>query len=217
MTSHATIPLFPKPDNGLLSGTVQGGQAPDFMVQTPHGLLTATVAVSCLLKPLAGDRVLLAKDEQAYFILAVLTRAPGQNSTVELPADSTLHCPHGRLSLAAVEGIDVLGGQGITLYGQKLHMQGKQVNVDAAELALLGKRASLHAQSVSLQAETMSSVVGQVIQRFKSCCRWVEQAEIVNTGELLHKVRRLFSLRARQATLTAESDVKIDAKRIHMG
>ncbi len=217
MTSHAAIPLFPSQHTGLFGGTVQGGQAPDFIVQTPHGLLTATPAVSCLLKPLSGDRVLLAKDEQAYFILAVLTRTQGHNNIVELPADTTLHSSRGRLTLAAREGIDVLGGQGIALHAQKLDMNGEQMHVHAMELALVGNQASLHARTVWLQADTLSSVVGRVIQRFKSCCRWVEQAEIVNAGELLHKVRRLFSLRSRQAALTAESDVKIDAKRIHMG
>ncbi len=218
MQQPTVTPLFPgHNDGGMLSGRVQGGQEDDFMVQTQQGLLRARRAISCLLRPQTGDRVWLARDEAGdCFILAILEREHPAPASLDLPADTTLHCP-GRLNLAARQGIGLLTPGDIKLHGDDIAVLGSKLNFGAGTITTSSRKAHLDAEHVSLRATTLDTVAERIHQRVKNCFRWVEETDLLKAGDMLHSIRRLFTLRAKQAMLNGEEDVKIDAKRIHMG
>ena len=65
----------------------------------------AAVAVSCLLKPLPGDRVLVAYCEDEVFVLHVLARESGQAADLGVAGAERLRIGHARLDLHASEGM----------------------------------------------------------------------------------------------------------------
>ena len=54
-------------------------------------------------------------------------------------------------------------------------------------------------------------------QRVEQVVRWVSKLETVNINNWIQNIRNTLSSRSKNAVITAESDMKIDAERIHMG
>jgi hypothetical protein len=65
----------------------------------------ATAATSCLLRPLAGDRVLVSDCGDQVFILHVLSRAAGQAADLGVAGAERLRIGHARLDLYASEAM----------------------------------------------------------------------------------------------------------------
>jgi hypothetical protein len=65
----------------------------------------ASVATSCLLKPLAGDRVLVSDCGDQMFILHVLSRVAGQAADLGVAGAERLRLGHAQLDLHATESM----------------------------------------------------------------------------------------------------------------
>lgn len=65
----------------------------------------ATTATSCLLRPLAGDRVLVSDCGDQVFILHVLSREQGHTADLGVDGASNLRIGHTRLHLHASESM----------------------------------------------------------------------------------------------------------------
>ena len=112
---------------------------------------SAARAVSCVVEPREGDRVMMASlHDGAAFVIAVLQR-PGDPSAVWSGAgDVTVAAPQGRVAVAAAHGVDVLTGGEVRIDADSLG-----VVTRAADLAADG-RADTHA----MLAGVSFSVIG---------------------------------------------------------
>ncbi|MDR0439609.1 MAG: DUF3540 domain-containing protein [Candidatus Accumulibacter sp.] len=90
----------PGNENSLVEGAVHMICETRYLVASPLGMVRAERAAGCLLRPQAGDRVLVAFTGGNAWVLSVLERShPEDAATLELPEKSTLAA--GRLNVEA--------------------------------------------------------------------------------------------------------------------
>lgn len=141
-------------------------------------------AVSCLVEPLAGDRVLVSLfAEGASHVLHILERE-GVAASLSVPGAHSLALRQSRIGVHAIESLELGSAR------------------DASLTAAGG--------TLALNARNLFMTVSETI---------VEQAEhyVGKLGQYLLDVRALLRLHGKDALVTAERDVKVDAERISMG
>ncbi len=144
----------------------------------------ATRALSCLIEPRVGDRVLAAQTgDGACHLLHILEREDRERAELSVPGADTLALRQSRIAVHAHDSLD-LG------------------SADTASLSALG--------TLSLNGGSLFASVRETL---------VAQAEhyVGRFGQYLLDVRALLRLHGKDALLTAERDVKVDAERISMG
>lgn len=199
-------------------GTVTGEGGGNYTVTGPSGSAVATVAFGCLVQPIVGDKVMYTCDTKgACYILAVLERTDGQDSVVRFPGDVVVEAAKGKIAFASADGIDMCTANSVNVLASDISISAEKGQASIAELQANGDSFTGAIKRVTLFSNTIEMVADSVVQRLKSCFRWVEQIEQVRAGQMVHKVRNLFSVRARQTTLISKADVKIDGKRVRLG
>ena len=182
-----------------------------------HGLrFQARPAVSCLVAPQKGDRVAVMDDGCCgYYILHVLER---DCSDVAIEVRGALRMRAGKgISLAARQSVDLAAAAGCTLSGKTIGMVAEEASVCVRKLRASGHELLSNYAKVNVIARWLGTVADTVMQQARNSVRNIEMLDKQQAGESITHVRKLFSLRAKQAMLTAEQDVKVDGERIHMG
>ncbi len=93
-------------------------------------------AVSCLVEPVAEDIVLLALlPNGAAYVLSVLERDEGARATLSTDGDLEIRQRHGRVTIAAQDGIALVAAKDVSVVGQGLKVNVADGNVVRAEPA----------------------------------------------------------------------------------
>ena len=158
----------------------------DGRVRLDNGL-TARPALSCLIRPRAGDRALYTQSESGdCFLLQLLARAEGEE-------------PRAVLTVPGARGLD-------------LHQA--SVTISATEKINLRSRKDLEATAATgtlrLNARNLFTTVSEALVENAL-------EHIAHVGGYALKVRELLRIHGRQGIVTAEKDLKMDAERISMG
>lgn len=218
MQATNIVNLPGRPTQTVEHGTVLGGGDDGYVVQGAAGTFAATVAFSCLLKPMAGDKVLYTRDtDGSSFILSILARPTGPDAVVSFPGDVVVEAAKGRVMIAGADGIDMSTSSTLTMLAADLNVAAASAHLNIADTQAAGDSFTGTLNKVRLFSDAIDVVAKRVTQRVKTSFRWVEQIEHVTAGQMLHSVRNLFSVRARQTAIKAKDDVKIDGKRVHLG
>ncbi|MGB9989819.1 DUF3540 domain-containing protein [Massilia sp. SM-13] len=145
----------------------------------------ALQSLSCLLKPCAGDRVLIAAcDQGAVYILHLLQRPRSNNACLNLPGIQQLTVTQAQLAVVASDslGLAALGDIEVTAASGVLRLNARNLFTTVAENMV----------------ENVQHYIGRAEQ-------------------YLLDVKHLLRMHGKQASVTAEEDVKIDAERISLG
>jgi Protein of unknown function (DUF3540) len=199
---------------GRLAETTDGV----WRVDTQHGDLWARTAVSCLVQPMAGDLVAVwAPDDGDAFIIAVLDRPPGAKTTVRVDGDLDIRVDAGRFSVMADRGVAMETLQDMSLKADEVSLFAKKWRSVFSEWLCAGRDIVTRAGSVTVIANTASSVVNRLVQRSRHSLREVEQLDQARCGQMDYRADHTMSLRAKNTLITAEKLVKADGDQIHLG
>ncbi len=187
-----------------------------FTISCSESSFHAQRAVSCLVEPQVGDRVLFAgKVSGDLYVLAVLARESNE-VVVKVPGDLTLSVGGGRFAVAA-HSVDLVSSQQIGLASTSLEVR-------AARSKFFLRTAELVADAVVGEATSLKTIVGrleqvaeQAIERVKRSYRFVSEAEHVRAGSYDLVANDTMRLRGEHAFVQAEKLVKIDGEQIHLG
>ncbi|MBF0170485.1 MAG: DUF3540 domain-containing protein [Nitrospinae bacterium] len=180
-------------------GTVVRGGEPS-LVKMDDGTVEARRAVSCLVAPEPGDRVLLVTGPDGdIFTLAVLERPGGRPLTIPLGAEATL------------------SGGAITLKGEKLSLEGKEGEGTFGTFALAVSRLSLVCGVVDAIVKGVNMVADRLVQRSRESLTTVEGHHQVEAGSVTLKAEGILDLSGADAQLTATEVARIDGEQIHIG
>ena len=199
----------------LVYADVKGGNAPLFMVQTAQGVFTATCAVSCLVQPESGDKVLVSSNGQEHYILAVLART--DSSIVLNFSGETRFQSDGPLTLQSEQGVTVASSNSVNLTAHNLQLTAIQTQISAQSLGVTAPTLKADHDEVEFRARTVTTWAQRLFQHADTVVRWVEGVETAHIGQLVKHVRQAYLLNAQNTVITARGDVKIDGERIHMG
>lgn len=214
--AHVTPIREPSRELAQEEGEVLGADGPLLSVRVGAGVTEARRAVSCLVAPEAGDRVLVATGARGAWVLAILERERAQPLCLRAEGDLTLQA-QGRLALGGREGVEVVTPEAI-------RMASKTASIDAVETTVVSQRFSLLAGLVRAEAKTahavlevLDSTLERLSQRVKRAYRFVEEMDVTRAGTIDYRADEVASLRARHTVMAADELVKVDGKQIHLG
>jgi hypothetical protein len=192
-----------------------GVSGQQWIAAASRGEVLVEQAVSCLVTPELGDLVVLFLGQDSYYVLSILDRQSQDVSLsvkgkLSVSSDDTMQI-HSRSSL-------VLGAEEkVTQTASKLNHIAGELNFTSRSLSTNTDQLKIHATDVQLHAEQVHSFIRRSFQKAKEVMRWVDTVETVSIGNLVQNVQNTLSSRAKNSLITAKEDVKVDAKRIHMG
>ncbi|MCA9621990.1 MAG: DUF3540 domain-containing protein [Myxococcales bacterium] len=187
-------------------------------VRTESGSYAARRAVSCLVAPLPGDLVLVARPEAEHcYILAVLER-PEEGAAVVLESDGDLTIrPRGRMAVAAQEGVTIASGKDLSVASASVDVKTVDASVSAQRLGVVGRFLHSEIDRVKTVAGVIDEVAERISQRVKRLYRHVEDFEQLRADKVDYVANKTMSLRGQNTLMTAEELVKVDGEQIHLG
>lgn len=180
------------------------------------GSFTARRAASCLLQPAAGDTVLVADMDGSLWVLAVLVRGDTP-AMIPLPADSTLKVAAGGLKLAVRDELTLAAGRQVSAVAPEVSVQAARAGITLGALQLAAGLVEATVNQVKTIAEFLDTVAERVRLKAGSSYREVEDLEHLQAGQLYYSIKNVLNMRGKHAVMSAESEVRVDGERIHLG
>lgn len=180
------------------------------------GSFTARRAASCLLQPAAGDTVLAADLGGSTWILAVLVRGDSP-AVLPLPADSTLRVAVGGLKLVVQDELVLAAGRQLSAVAPEVSVQAARAGFTLGALQLAAGLVEATVDQVKTLAQFLDTVAERVRLKAVSSHREVEDLEHLQAGQLYYSIKNVLNLRGKHAVMSAESEVRVDGERIHLG
>lgn len=170
----------------------------------------ASLAVSSLLQPMVNDEVLLAVLGAEFWIVSILSRhAPGLAAQIAVPGASALTVSAPALTLQTESTLKLssseldVHAEAVAAHFGVLRLTVRVLQAAAGRLQLWANLLQTRARSLSLRAE----------QRVTK----IDQADLLQAGQVLTEGEQLVQLRARQIQVQAKENVMVDGKQIFMG
>jgi len=217
MENAAQLAQAPTPN--LEYGRVVAGKKDQVMVHTTFGTVEAQRAVSCLVKPIAGDRVLLSTDlAGSCFILSVLERTvQGEETELALEGDTALSVVNGNLRLSSEGSLLASGAESIEMAADKVSLNAHEGEANIGKLTFMGSTLYSQVKRFVAVAKTVEHTFKRFTQRFENCERFVEDHEEVQTGSTRYLVEDTMTTHAKNTMNVSEELHTMQAEQIHMG
>jgi hypothetical protein len=189
-------------------------------VRTALGVVHAGRAVSCLVEPLCGDRVLLASEEHgASFVLAVLERAEGARAPtrISVQGDLELSTPRGKLAVTTQDGLELASAAPVRITAPTIDVSAIEGRLAFQVLDLFASTLRAELDKVKAFASKVDAVLDRLRLRARSSLRTVEELDQVRARHIDYAARGNAHLRGENTLVTAEDLVKVNADQVHLG
>ena len=208
----------PAPDVRETYGTVASTAGAALVVRVGDREVTARRAVSCLVEPVVGDRVLCALSDES-FVLAVLVKGERRDPgvTLSFDGDVTLRSRGGKVAVVASEAVTLASGKKVEVSAPELEVRAMKTSFFSASLSYIGRTLDAEIDRVTVVAQTVDRTIDRVRERLKRSFRTIEEIEQVKAKELDVDVEGNVSVHADNTIMSSEKLVKIDGEQIHLG
>lgn len=187
-----------------------------FRVDAAGSLFSVQRALSCVVEPQPGDRVLICYSGfEPGYILAVLERQ--ENAVrMQFPGDVEIVSETGRVGISSAQGIDLTGAE-VALVASQLDVTATQGNLHMEQLSFGGSLYQGSVKAIKLFAETLESISDRIFAKTRTSQRVVDELEQLQAGRINYKAEQSLQLRGSFTQLTAREDVHIDGSRVNIG
>jgi hypothetical protein len=187
-------------------------------VDTGEGVFLAHRALSCLIEPIAGDRVLVAGDLSTdIFVIAVLERRKSSPIRISVNGDLAVGVTNGRFAVAAAHGIDLVSAGDLGLTAAEFTVRAPEGHLFFGHLSYLGHKIFAQIEGMKLVGGFLDAVLERISHKVKRSYRVVEELDLVRSEQIDYRAAKNMSLRGQNALVTAKDLVKIDGDQIHLG
>jgi len=175
-------------------------------------------AASCLIKPEMGDEVLvcLLPDRRAY-VLAVLVRDGKRKTEISVEGDLKLNAEHGRVEIAASEGVSVVTPRDVEMVAGKLSIRAVAAVLASEAVTMVGKTVHQEVDRIKLVARTFDATLERFTQRTKQSFRLIQETDHVRAERVDYVAEKSITMHGQHAIVTAQELVKVDGGQIHLG
>lgn len=190
-----------------------------WMVNIEGDVLETKRAVSCLVQPEKGDRVLLSifMPGGEAFMIAVLERPESSAVVLQVEGELKLSAPKGRIGFSAAQGMDFTTPGDLAMTTERMDISAKKANIFFGGLSYLGHQALAQLEKSRFVSGLLESIVDHVYQKTRTSHRIVDDMEQLRAGQIDYQANKNMNLRGKNALLTAEDLVKLDGSQIHLG
>lgn len=188
------------------------------LVRTSIGELTARIAASCLLQPVAGDEVLIVYSGAAQcFVLAVLERTVRTASELAFDGDVMVRANRGGIALQADQDLSLAAERQINCASDSVSVSASTGSIVVDKLAWTGRIWEGQIKRLKLVTQTVDQICHRLTQRLTSYFRFVKEEEEAQCGSQRVLVEETLTLQSKNSTLQSEENVIINAEQIHLG
>ncbi len=204
-------------------GDVVGLMNQRYIVRCATSDVIADRALSCLITPVVGDRVLVAHapdgdgEDGAAYVLAVLERTGAEPVCVETRGDTQWAVRDGGFAIAAEGPIDLVTKSALSLVAGKAKLLAGEGLATFGTLAVAARSVLAEADTVKVAAGWIDSVVTRMSERIRRSYRVVEETEQVRAGQVDMVAEKNLTMRATNAVITAKTLAKVNAGQVHIG
>jgi len=204
------------PAPSLEYGRVLSAGAGRFQVETSFATVEAARAVSCLVEPASGDKVLLAVDiTGSAWVLSVLETAGEVNLAVD--GDARLSVRGGSLTVASGRDLNLACPGGLSAVSGEVSVHAVKGSAVIEKASFMGRALKTQFKRVKAVAASVDQVFKRFTQRSQESTRFVKEHDEVQAGSQRVLVEDLCALHAKNHSMMAEEHVVINADQIHMG
>jgi hypothetical protein len=189
-------------------------------VRTALAIVHARRAVSCLVEPARGDRVLLASEEQGpSFVLAVLERADGAGAAtrISVAGDLELSTPRGKVAITTQDGLELASAAPVRVTAPTVDVSAIEGRLGFQVLDLFASTFRVELDKVKAIASKVDAVLDRLRLRARSSLRTVEELDQVRARHIDYAARGNAHFRGENTLVTAEDLVKVNADQVHLG
>lgn len=190
-----------------------------FRIGTAAGELRVRRALSCLVWPEVGDRVLTSvglTDEP--FLIAVLERLSGSPLRLVMPRETTVEVATGGGMGLRVDGHLTLESRtGVNLDGPEVALRGGSLTLAARRLSVIAREAVASLRVTRLIGDLIEATAESLHLRLDRSRRTVRDLDQVHAGSLEMRAEQMARLQSETLIATAQRLVKIDGEQIHLG
>ncbi len=199
-------------------GIVTGRERDFVTVDCEYGELFVRRAVSCLVEPAAGDRVLVAGDlNEGLFIIAVLEQGNASATRITVDGDLHLGVPKGRFSVVSSQGVDLVSARDISMTSSVFAVRSDKGHVFIDRLSYVGRKVLAQAGAFKFVGGIFDTIAERISQKVKRSYRVVEEIDQVRSNQIDYRAEKNMSLKGHNALVTADELVKIEGDQIHLG
>lgn len=174
-----------------------------------EGQVWARRALSCLVAPEVGDRVLVAPADGEAFVLAVLDRL--------LPDAVSLSAPEARRLVIAAPDVSIAAAGRLTLHGREAAVDAEKVSIFSASFSLVGRVATFITDLLRTTARRTETVSDEVALQAGTRTTRISGADVSEVGTLVRNVEQVSVETAHSAVVTAKEDLRFDGTRVTVG
>lgn len=201
----------------LLHAQVYAVEMDKYGVVSAEGCFWLPVAVSCLVQPMVGDKVLISQASVEAYILAVLTRTKAAQAVISLPDNAQIKVKRGMLTIQASEGIHLATEGALALRANHGVLHTEQMHIHSQRLMTSGAKYCASWQSSNVKIDEQQEHIGQLRQHISQ-----RQTHISGHDELRANSQRLviaqdWRVRTKSTDLRAQNQMVIDGEKIHLG
>ncbi len=191
------------------------------VVQIEDKTCTARSAESCLLAPMPGDLVLVARCSgrpgSTSYVLAILERDNEEPLQIQVPGDLAIAAPNGQVTIAASQGIDLMTSNDISMMSKGVQVHADEGKISINRLNYLGRAIISEVEKVKMSVTYFDSVLTRLSQRVKRSYRQVDEIDQVRAEQIDYTAKKNLRLKGENTLMTAEKLVKMDGDQIHLG
>jgi hypothetical protein len=194
----------------LVTGKVTGDKvAYGVEIEIGNEVFPALVAFGCLVRPIAGDRVLAARTPAGVFVLSVLERLVPDSATLSLPSGGAL----------AIEGNDIslVARDEFSIDARSIGVRGQKFNLVADTLSALARTATWVAEQLRISAKTQETVADTISSKSLDRVAVVERADVLRAQTLSQTIAGVSVTSAPIAVIATTEDLRLDGKRVTVG
>ena len=194
----------------LAVGEVTGCGPAQLRISVNGAEVAARRALSCLVTPELGDRVLAAAEGQRHFVLSVLERAELRRAELSLPAADAA------MTLAAGE-IELSAGRRIRHKAPEIRLEANTMGLFARSLSLVGNLLNFLGDRLHSSVSQQHTVADQIATKARQRVTVVDGTDVQKIGALSQSVDTTAAITAEAAIVTTRKDLRLDGERISMG
>ncbi len=187
-----------------------------------NGGLRAHKAVSCLMEPAVGDKVLVSKssvenDAMPHcFVIAILERSADIPALFTFHGGGVLQGHQGTLTMSA-QNMKFRASKYLSLQTPVLKMIALYGDMEFHKIKILAKECKAYICMLSSISHEVSVVADKLWQKLNHSFRRIEQLDETRSGSTRFQVAQRFSIKAKHASVIADGQVKIDGEKVDLG
>ena len=164
--------------------------------------LHAVQATSCLLAPAIGDRVLICRDGDETYILAVLSRGQAFDASISVPN---------------AEKLFIRAAKEVTLDAPLLRLTAGKIAVLCEQLVQMGASLTSHFRRAVESVGDKSVKAAMISTQVENRTTIVTGTDMLKAQSLVESVDGVATQTSEIALVTARRDVRLDGERVSLG